>query len=339
MNQLYSFDDVLIEPIFSNVRSRKDVDLTTDFLDLKLSLPVVNSNMDTVASPALCKALAEYGTIGTLHRFWSIEENAQAFKDSVIGDFVRPIVSVGIGDYEFERAKALHAIGGNRIMLDVAHAANIAVVEMYNKLNKEFGDSAYYIVGDFGTGREIQEFLNRVDAAPDAVKVGISVGSVCVTRLTTGVGTPAFSCLQDCVETVDRYDTMKLVLDGGVHHIGDIAKAYAAGADLIISGSFFAGTEESAGRIWNGADGKPEKKEYRGSASHESYVVQNKVASWRAPEGRATMIPYKGPVIDVLNKINGGLRSACSYVNAFNLTELRSNTTFHYTTEKINHGK
>jgi IMP dehydrogenase len=333
MNQepLFSFNDVLIEPIFSNVRSRKDVDASTEFLNMKLSLPVVCSNMDTVSSPELCRALADYGTIGTLHRFWSIEQNVKAFVDSISPNSgYGPIVSIGIGDKEFERAKALYKVGAARFMLDVAHSANIAVVEMYNKLTKEF-PLCNFIVGDFGTGQEIHEFLKRVDIKPDAVKVGISVGSVCVTRLTTGVGTPALSCLQDCADTLDDWSSfkdIKLVLDGGVKYYGDIAKALIAGADLVISGSMFAGTEEAPGEFVDNGSGK--FKAYRGSASHESYVVQNKTANWRAPEGIATLIPYKGPVLKVLNEINGALKSSCSYVNAFNLNELKANGKFRF---------
>jgi len=330
MNQepLFSFNDVLIEPIFSNVRSRKDVDVSMEFLGMKLSLPVVNSNMDTVASPELCRALADYGTLGTLHRFWSIEQNVKAFVDSISPNSgYGPIVSIGIGDKELERAKELYKVGASKFMLDVAHAANISAVEMFNKLVEEFPKS-YFIVGDFGTGEEIKEFLIRTTIRkPDAVKVGISVGSVCVTRLTTGVGTPALSCLLDCAPVAKEYG-LKLVLDGGVKFYGDISKALIAGADLVISGSMFAGTEEAPGEFVDNGSGK--FKAYRGSASHESYVVQNKTANWRAPEGIATLIPYKGPVLKILNEINGALKSSCSYVNAFNLNELKANGKFRF---------
>jgi IMP dehydrogenase len=315
MDKLVDFDDVLIEPIFSAVRSRKNVDVSSDFIGLRLALPIINANMDTVSSPRLCKALAEYGSVGTLHRFWSIEQNVKAFKDS--------IVSVGIGDKELLRADALVKAGAEILMLDVAHAANVAVVETYNQLRCIFPYNKF-IVGDFGTGQEIKEFLKRVVHPPEAVKVGISVGSVCVTKLTTGVGTPAISCLQDCADELDNWgDDIKLILDGGVKHYGDISKALIAGADLIISGTLFAGTEEAAGELVINDTGK--FKTYRGSASHESYVVQNKEASWRAPEGITTTVPYKGSVVKILNEVNGALRSSCSYVNAFNLDELKAN--------------
>jgi IMP dehydrogenase len=332
MELLRTFDDVLIEPVFSNVRSRKDVDVSTDFLGLKLSLPVINSNMDTVSSPALCKALAEYGTIGTLHRFWSIEENVKAFVGSLSaeGKGVGPIVSIGIGDVEFERAKALYNVGASRFMLDVAHAANIAAVEMYNKLAKEF-PLCYFIVGDFGTGEEIWQFHKRVNKSPYAIKVGIGIGSVCHTKLVTGVGNTSISCLLDCAEELNNWDTdVKLVLDGGVKHYGDIAKALVAGADIVISGSMFAGCDEAPGEVCSKMLCNGNHKVYRGSASQASYEVQGKEASWRAPEGTSIQVDCKGPALNILNNINGGLRSSCSYVNAFNLTELKANGRFQY---------
>ena len=322
---LYSFSDVLITPVFSNVCSRRDVDVSVDFLGMKLSLSLVNSNMDTVSSPALCRALAEYGTIGTLHRFWSIEQNVQAFKDSISNDR-KPMVSIGITDGEFSRAEALHNAGAEIFILDVAHAANVAVVESYNELVKLFPNQKY-IVGDFGTGEEIKEFLQRVDRKPDAVKCGISIGSQCVTRLTTGVGTPALSCLFDCAPVCEE-NGIALVLDGGIQHLGDCAKALIAGADLIVSGSLFAGTEEAAGDLVSNESGK--YKAYRGSASHESYLVQGKVASWRAAEGIASLVPYKGSAVKVLDSVNGGLRSSLSYTNSFTITELKANGKFRF---------
>lgn len=330
-NKLLNFGDVLIEPVFSEVKSRKDVDVSIEFLGLKSLLPIVNSNMDTISNASLCKSLANYKCLSSLHRFWSIEENVKAFNNS-LGNGMKPLVSIGITEGEFERAKALYDAGAEIFILDVAHAANIAVVEVYNKLVKNF-PNVKYIVGDFGTGKEIQEFLNRVIRKPDAVKCGIGIGSQCITSTVTGVGNTALSCLIDCTNWLRGYDeNIKLVLDGGVSTTGDIAKALIAGADLIMSGSMFAGCDEAAGKVCS-LDGH---KEYRGSASLPSYKVQGKEAPWRAPEGISTIVASKGPVVGILNNISGGLRSACSYVGAFNLNELKANGKFQYKKTSVN---
>ena len=348
---LYDFDDVLIEPVFSNVRSRKDVDLTSTFLNHAISLPVINSNMDTIASVPLCRELSKYGMMSSLHRFWSIEENVKAFTECVIPEGLCPMVSIGVGEDELERANALRDVGATHFILDVAHAANIAVVETYNKLLDLVENPKQIIVGDFGNSAEIHAFLKVVRNVPGAIKVGIGIGSVCHTRLVTGVGSYPISCLQDCAEEVEAWNAggypLQLILDGGVKHVGDIAKALVAGADIVMSGSLFAGTDEASGRlcltpnlnpnvidIRNGICGEAYcqggHKEYRGSASLRSYEVQGKVASWRAPEGTTTWIPRKGPVRSILDNINGGLRSSCSYVNAFNLDELKANGKLSY---------
>lgn len=329
------FDDVLLECLFSNVRSRQDVDPSIDFLGLKLSLPVTNSNMDTVASPELSKVLHEYGTISSIHRFCTIEENVKTFKAS-IHNGITPIVSIGVGNEELKRAVALHAAGARIFLLDVAHAANILVVEAYNLLCNNVAP-AQFIVGNFGTSKEVAEFLSKADRKPEAICVGIGGGSMCLTRVVTGVGIPTLASILDCAEICDN-EGMKMMVNGGLRNSGDIVKALAAGADLIMLGSMFAGTDEASGR------GNATHKEYRGSASSPSYEAQGKVATWRAPEGDSTWVPVKGPAISVLNTINGGIRSACSYLNSFNIHELRANAKFNYVTsntvqENKAHGK
>lgn len=345
------FDDVLLEPIFSNVKSRQDVDLSVNFLGLKLSLPVTNSNMDTVASPELSQTLAEYGTVSSIHRFCSIVDNIKLFKNSIHNN-VKPIVSVGVGELELKRASALVEAGAEILFLDVAHAANIQVVAMYQRLNAIF-PTCKIIVGNFGTGKEVQEFIGIADSKPAAVCVGIGGGSMCLTRVVTGVGIPTLASIIDCNQVCDDND-IQMMVNGGLRNSGDIVKALAAGADLIMLGSMFAGTNEASGQrciehldvIQDQLVKTPcgRHKEYRGSASLKSYEVQGKVASWRSPEGDSTWVPLKGPAINVLNQINGGVRSACSYLNAFNINELRANAKFNYVTsntviENRAHGK
>ena len=333
------FDDVLLECKFSNIRSRQDVDPSTEFLGLKLSLPVTNSNMDTVASPELSKVLAEYGTVSSIHRFCTIDENLAAFKASTHNG-IKPIVSIGIGASEFARANALYKAGAEIFLLDVAHAANIAIVEMYNAYVRDFPE-AKFIVGNFGTSREVRSFLYYANRKPDAICVGIGGGSMCLTRVVTGVGIPTLASILDCRSVCEEND-MAMMVNGGLRNSGDVVKALAAGADLVMLGSMFAGTDEASGRVcapsgfseiihfakYGHIDCAGFHKEYRGSASIASYEVQGKVAPWRAAEGDSTWVLLKGPAVKILDGINGGIRSACSYLNASTINELRANATF-----------
>jgi IMP dehydrogenase len=345
------FDDVLLEPIFSHVKSRQDVNPSTDFLGLKLSLPVTNSNMDTVASPELSKVLHDYGAVSSIHRFCTIEENVRLFKAS-IHNGIKPIVSVGVGEQELLRASKLAEAGAEIFLLDVAHAANILVVAMFQHLSAML-PNCKIIVGNFGTGKEIEEFIRLADRKPDAVCVGIGGGSMCLTRVVTGVGVPTFESIGSAVRVCDDND-IKMMVNGGLRNSGDIVKALAAGADLIMLGSMFAGTDEASGKFcrpdhditknFGSTNYCLKHKEYRGSASLSSYEAQGKVASWRSPEGDSTWMPLKGPAVNVLNQINGGIRSACSYLNAFNLDELRAHAKFRYVSsntvvENKAHGK
>jgi len=321
MIQHLCFDDVLLEPVFSRVKSRQDVDPSIEFLEYKLTLPVTNSNMDTVASPELSKVLADYGTISSIHRFCSIEENVNLFNKSTFNG-IKPIVSVGVHGNELARATALYNAGAEVFLLDVAHAANVSVVDMFNCLKQSF-KFAKFIVGNFGTEREVSDFLHRADHKPDAICVGIGGGSMCLTRVVTGVGIPTLASIIDCADICEN-EGIQMMVNGGLRNSGDIVKALAAGADLIMLGSMFAGTDEASGSL------SPDKcyKEYRGSASLPSYEVQGKVASWRAPEGDSTWVSLKGPAVNVLNGINGGIRSACSYLDAYNIDELRAHARF-----------
>lgn len=344
-NKAFSYDDILIKPKFSTIKSRQDVNLKSSFLDRELLLPIMNANMDTVASVDLCNMIAINGGMGALHRFMSIEENVQMYLQLMNKGC--QIVSVGISENEFERVKELvKNTGVYTVLIDVAHAANQSVVNMFKSLVSEYPQFKY-IVGNFGNGDEVIDFLTHCgDRKPEAVKIGIGGGSLCTTRLVTGVGVPSLYSIMDCYAKLqdynDNYHDIKIIADGGIRHIGDIVKALVAGADMVMLGSMFAGTDETPGSIITNHQGT--FKEYRGSASFDSYKVQGKIASWRAPEGEATLVQYKGPIVNILNAISGGIRSACSYVGASNLVELREKSDFIFVTnntvkENSAHGK
>ncbi len=313
-----TFDDVLIEPKFSVITSRKDVNISTTIGSLKLDMPIMAANMDTIFSVDLAVALAKSGGCAVVHRFCSIDENVEICKKlQAAGGPV--IASIGISENEYQRAAALIESGINYLCIDVAHGAQMSVVEHYNKLIKNFGSKVEIIVGNFATGESIQRFREFCLQEPMAFKIGIGGGSACLTRVQTGCGVPQLSAILDCAKINPN---TSLISDGAHRNPGDIAKALGAGAKAVMLGFMFAGTEESPGEI---IDNK--FKKYRGSASLESYKIQGKEAAWRTFEGDSFLVPLKGPVENVMQNIGGGLRSALTYVGASDLTEFREHAT------------
>lgn len=335
-----TFDDILILPKFSKVGSRKDITLATDLGNgLSLDLPVISSNMASITGAEMVAAMAANGGLGILHRFCSIDENVkelvkakrQTFRALGFGEddegpasdpaFLnkRIGVSVGISDTEKERAEAL--IGASNIVcVDVAHGAQQAVVDMVTWLREKYGDSIFLIVGNFATGQSIADFKQacKDGKKPDIYKVGVGPGSVCTTRLKTGVGVPQISAIGDCARIAP------IIADGGIRFPGDIAKALAQGAKAVMLGGMLAATDETPGdiHVYKTLDGKIldqyKTKVYEGSA------LGGYGNGWKTSEGAKTHIACKGPVGPILKDIEGGLRSSFSYVGALNLKEFQS---------------
>jgi IMP dehydrogenase len=322
-----SFDDVLITPKFSKISSRKDVDISTKLCSQKM-LPIISSNMDTITSSEMTHAMFNYpnlegpGARGCLHRFWSIEENLKAFKESATQTWV----SFGLGAVELERAEALKHAGAITFVLDVAHGASSEVVKQVNNFRDLVGYLPSLVVGNFATGKTIEDFKEAAGEKHDvdAYKIGIGGGSACTTRVVTGCGLPTLASLLSCSRA-----NVNLIADGGMRTSGDIAKSLAVpNVKAVMLGGMLAGTEESSGLTTyktENFDGiittKAICKEYRGSASKESYATQEKLADWRTAEGESFLVPYKGSVKEILQQIDAGLRSSFSYVGANNLKE------------------
>jgi len=265
----------------------------------------------------------------------SIEKNVEEFKKVN----VPVIVSIGITDSEFERAKALYEAGAQYMCIDVAHAASTSVVNQYIRCVREFKD-VKFLVGNFATAQSINVFVGKCRLLnvrrPDAFKVGIGGGSNCTTRIVTGCGLPSFESALDCVKT-----GFPIVLDGGIRNSGDFSKAMAAGCVAVMVGSLLSGTDESPGEIVDSQGVAIAEhllnadlilvdrfKSYRGSASLESYEVQGKMANHRTPEGISRLVEYKGSIKDVVQQLDAGLRSSLTYLGAKNLKEFRENAEF-----------
>ncbi len=324
----YGYDDIIIKPRYSIIKSRSDVDLDTKIGKLTLGGPIISANMDRVTSYAMCNAMEAQEGLGILHRFWSIEDNIEACNK--IDGRLRA-VSVGIGEEGLKRAKALYREAGATIFcLDVAHGSQLTVAKQLIALKEMLkDDSIYTIVGNFATYQSIVDFLGRIpqEHSPDCFKVGISNGAACTTRVKTGVGIPQFSSVYECAQT-----GYPIIADGGIKNPGDAAKALAAGASAVMVGRLFAGTDESPGEIRTESNGA-KFKIYRGLASKEVSTDNGRDAAWRTSEGVSYKVPYVGSVENIVNDLECGIRSSMSYVGAKDLKEFRSKIIFGLQTE------
>lgn len=324
--QALSFDDILLKPAdFTNIKSRSDVDTSVEVCGSKLTIPVIASNMDSVYSPKLSQEIIKHGGMACTHRFCSIEENIEMFKSGMT-DEGKPWVSIGVSDLEKERASALVHSGAEVVLIDLAHGAQQQCVDQYDWLRSKFSSNVKIVVGNFATKEQIRAFLHHSKSiqVPDLIKINVGSGSVCKTRVVTGVGLPSVETIIDC-----RQAGLPLMQDGGIKNSGDLCKALALGCDCAMVGNLFASCWESATPVVGDPSSEHVKmKRYRGSASASSYTTQNKTSKFRAPEGVEITIPISGTVEQLMHKLDGGLRSSMTYLNARNIKEFKEHAEF-----------
>jgi len=440
-----TYDDVLIEPRCSEIRSRKDVDTSASFTSrIRLRIPVVSANMDTVTESEMAIAMARHGGLGIIHRFNSVSDQVEqvrrvkrsesfviespytigpdetvgsarelmeqkgvtglpvvqggtlrgilsrrdiafatgtlepvsAFmtaRDKLVtapmgislkeaetllarhkveklplvddGDQLRGLITmkdiqkrnqfpnsskdskgrlllgaaVGVsGDY-MERSEALLTAGADVLVLDIAHGHSLNALDATRHLRDAFPD-ADLVAGNVATAEGTRDLI---DAGANAVKVGVGPGSICITRVVTGVGVPQLTAVMDCAQAA-REQGVPIIADGGIRHSGDLVKALAAGAGTVMLGNLMAGTTESPGVtiVRNNRRYKVSRGMASVGASMERYRKEKPgwegEESWEdvVPEGVEGMVPYKGDVSDVLVQLVGGLRSGMSYLGA-----------------------
>ncbi|MDK1228644.1 GMP reductase [Cronobacter turicensis] len=323
------FKDVLIRPKRSTLKSRSDVELERQFT-FKHSrvqwsgVPIIAANMDTVGTFAMAQSLAAFDILTAVHKHYSVQDWA-GFIQSVSADVLKHVmVSTGTSDADFEKTKEILALSPSLqfICIDVANGYSEHFVQFVAKARAAWPDKAI-IAGNVVTGEMCEELIL---AGADIVKVGIGPGSVCTTRVKTGVGYPQLSAVIECADAAHGLGG-QIISDGGCTVPGDVAKAFGGGADFVMLGGMLAGHDESGGTV---VEQNGEKFMHFYGMSSESAMNRHVggVAQYRAAEGKTVKLPLRGPVEDTARDIMGGLRSACTYVGASRLKELTKRTTF-----------
>lgn len=323
------FKDVLIRPKRSTLSSRSEVELlrTYRFRNSGMEwtgVPIIAANMDTVGTFAMARALAEQRMLTALHKHYSMEAWAEFIGGCDEATFDYIMVSTGSSEADFDKLGLLLQRHPELrfICIDVANGYSEAFVEHVRKVREAHPDKTLF-AGNVVTGEMVEELLL---VGADVIKVGIGPGSVCTTRVKTGVGYPQLSATIECADAAHGLGG-HVASDGGCACPGDVAKAFGGGADFVMIGGMLAGHDESGGELVE-RDGKLYKLFYGMSSATAMEKHVGGVADYRASEGKTVEVPYRGPVGPTVQQILGGLRSACTYVGARQLKELTKRMTF-----------
>jgi len=310
-SQSLTYDDISLIPTqVSRIKSRTEASTNCNFLGLRLTVPVISSPMDSVTGIEMAKELSRLGSLGIINRF---DSSLDAVLNARNGKGIKA-VSIALNT----DLKTIEKIAEKKyiICIDTANANNKEVLKKTELIKKKF--DVKVIVGNIAHGDSLHQLEN---AGADAVRVGIGSGSVCTTSIQTGIGIGQVSSLLDIIfSRAQKKLKIKIIADGGVKSPGDVAKAIALGADIVMLGRMLSGTRETPGEVikYNGQLWK----KYRGSASF-GVKMRNEFI-----EGEETMVAYKGAVKNVIDGISDGLKSSMSYMNCLNLDELRKTETF-----------
>jgi len=323
------FKDVMIRPKRSTLKSRSQVSLDREFKFLHSSVswsgvPIMGANMDTVGTFEMALALAKENLFTAIHKHYSIQQWNEFMKNAPenIANYIA--VSSGTGKNDFKKIGEIfeHNPQLKFMCIDVANGYSEHFVSFLKQARNQYPDKVI-IAGNVVTGEMVEELLL---AGADIVKVGIGPGSVCTTRVKTGVGYPQLSAIIECADAAHGLGG-HIISDGGCVTPGDVSKAFGAGADFVMLGGMLAGHTESGGELIE-IEGEKFKKFYGMSSETAMNKHVGGVAEYRASEGKTVQVPFKGDVIETLKDILGGIRSTCTYVGASKLKELTKRTTF-----------
>lgn len=314
--ETFDYDDVILVPERCEVSSRSQVDVSTELGGFTFKLPVVPANMSTIIGPELAQKLAADGYFYVMHRF---DVDPVEFTEQMQSLGYYSSISLGIKEADYNHVhNFLNAgIAPEFITIDIAHGHAPSVINMVKHL-KEKLPSAFIIAGNIGT-REAA--LELASAGAHAVKVGIGPGAACLSSPNTGFGTKGWqlSAVDQVVKALQErpeYQDVAVIADGGIRHYGDIAKAVAFGASMVMIGEFLGGHDENPGRLIEDEDGK-QFKEFFGSASEHQKGEAKHV------EGKRLLVPYKGSINHTFQTITENLQSSVSYAGGTSLLDLR----------------
>lgn len=324
------FDDILLIPNNNSiVKSRYSVDLNMKIGNadnqnamLELRLPIIASPMDTVCEWEMASILSNYGGLGIIHRFMSVENRIEHLQK------INGLKGVAVSLVEAKDSSIIHRIldtGVKVLCIDTANGHAQRAIQAVHDLRKIVPNHIHIMCGNVSTHSAFSQLLS---AGADSVRVGIGGGSACTTRLVSGHGMPTLQSIIDCKERNKEYyksDIYGIIADGGIRNTGDIVKAFASGSNAVMLGSLLAGYDESPGEIIRDITDRP-VKQFRGMASKEAQ--EDWLGGVSVSEGISTFVPYKGKLEDFLKNIIGGIGSGCSYSGVDNLNELYENSMY-----------
>jgi len=327
--EVLSFDDVILEPLYSEIESRKQIDTSVktkiNNKELNFKIPIVSSPMSTVTEAHMSNAMISQGGLGIIHRYNTID-----FQTKLLGyvnhrDYRAAAVGA-TGDYK-ERLAELVKNDLNIVCIDIAHGDHILMEKAIEFIRSQYPD-LFVMAGNVASG---YAYSRLASCGVHAVRTSVGSGSICTTRIQTGHGIPTFQAVLDCYASKQNIlDTNPgsfapyIVADGGIKNSGDIVKSLAAGADFVMLGSMLSGTKETPGKVLF-QEGKKFKR-YNGMASKAAQ--KNWKGSYNSIEGVTSIVPYKGTTSKVVNEIMSNVRSGMSYSGAYNFEELRENAIF-----------
>ncbi len=330
IKEALTFDDVLLTPNYSNVLP-SDVSTNTNLSgNINLQIPLLSSAMDTVTESKMAISIAKAGGLGIIHRNLDIKRQIIEIK-KVISKKLPVGAAVGAGSAEFKRAEALLKQNITMIVVDTAHGHTKKVAEIIKKIKKIKSKNTALCAGNIATP-EAAKFLANLGV--DVIKVGIGPGSICTTRMVAGIGMPQLSAIL-AVKKGLKNKNVKIIADGGIKFSGDIPKALAAGADAVMIGSLFAGTDEAPGKIIK-KNGRFYKS-FRGMGSigamnkgsaDRYFQTKQKDKSKYVPEGVEGLVKYKGGVSNIIFQLVGGLKSSMGYLGRKSIKDLRKKAKF-----------